>query len=981
MSEIAPLSQETPEIMPEPEESIPSPQPNEAATRIEKWRRKAGRVNAAAVDAVLDDPQHRAVIQHAFAFAPELAECCIAHPAVVFAALRGQWRSVVREAFRDLSAIDRAWGPTESITTALRPIRDRVFATMALTALSGLVSDSDVHQTLTQTAERMIDATLNALVRRSIRHGQLPIAADPLPSSLQGLFVLGGGDFASGETGYAGPLDLAVVYDPVALQEIGISSIACERPLVHIAAELKEAFASPARGAPLFNVTLETIGIANHVRVALNADDVLYSIGLPPPQPRRAWFASARAVAGDKKAADAFLSRVHERLYTGRYGAVDLALASEDFTKTPVRPSQSLGGVPNALTRLLLCLRLVLGAKQPHLVTAPVRAVIAAARDAQILSGELADRLNDVIAIERAARDTYHLCAGAAQVAPGQSGRLRTAQAALAGFNDASSFLHVLEAAEEEAEAAWAALVMAAPIASKWTMEMRPSLVVSAAPNKLEALGFDDGASVALTIERWVPALGEGRPVRRMADLAPGLITAFAETDDPNGAVLRFDRFLAASGNEEDVFLALKSDPSLVGEVANVFGNAPAVAEAFIRSKTLIQAWPSWERGVDMLFSAPEWLASHVGEGPAALSGTALREWARDMKAQAACDVIGMRLDAADANAVFSAIAEATVQRAYDIVRAQYPEAESPSAGGIAVLSMGAFGGRMLSFDSPLELVFVSDVDQGGAATAEAAIRSAMFARDLLNELGADDAGEAVFSIDTTPRPGGQNGQLTTPMHAYLAHYGGPAAPAEHLALTRTRILIAPEHLRLKLSTGLRDILTRGRRTDRLAAEADRARHKLTRETDASNRWDLDAMHGGLGDIGLIAAALQLRNAADHPYVLSPDAGSAFSALCRAGCLDPDTAAELTETHRFYTRIRAILSIIGRSDLATRRPGPRLASLVARAAGVSEFASVEPLIQGHAERTMGHYKRLFLTPQPLSAPERRFTSFRSSRQS
>jgi len=43
--------------------------------------------------------------------------------------------------------------------------------------------------------------------------------------------------------------------------------------------------------------------------------------------------------------------------------------------------------------------------------------------------------------------------------------------------------------------------------------------------------------------------------------------------------------------------------------------------------------------------------------------------------------------------------------------------------------------------------------------------------------------------------------------------------------------------------------------------------------------------------------------------------------------------------------------------------------MIARAAGVSSFGSVEPLIQGHAERVQAHYKRLILGDESASPIE------------
>lgn len=972
---------DTPELELPPESPVPgTPEAEdpsqgieqETQARIDKWRKRAGRVNAAQVAAVLDDPAQRAVVTHAFAYAHELADCCIAHPPVVFEALAGRGAALIDQCERDLLALDRAWGPTEVLSIALRPLRDQVFATVALNALSGRTTAAEAHKAMTHAAERMLDAALNALVRRAAKHGELAINTDPMPQPLPGLFVLGGGDFGAGETGYAGPLELAVIYDPVRLSEAGISVTASERALIHIAAELKEAFASPAKGAPLFAVGLESIGIGKHVRMALNADDVLYNIGLAPPQPRRAWFAASRVVAGDRRGGEAFLSRVHERLYAGRYGAVDLALAAEDFTKPVQRNASLTPPQPEALTRMLLCLRLILGAKSPEVLLAPARRVFEVAQERGVLAPDLTEALTLALDIQRAARDAMHLVAGAVPASAGQSVRYRAAQAALSGYKDVAAFVQAVEAADAEADAAWDALVRAAPLAAKKPADAAPSLVVRAESNPLEALGFRNGGTVATMIDRWVPKADGVHGAKRMAELVPGLITALAETDDPNGAIERFDRFLSAAAHDGAIFTAMNNDPKLIQEVANVFGNAPAVAESFIRSKRLPREWPTWDLAPDVPVAAADWIEHNVDLGPHALSGEALRAWGRDMRAQAACDVIGGRLEAAEINAVFTAIAEAMVKRAYDICTAKHT-GRRPDIG---VIAMGALGSRMLAFDDPLELVFVFDGDPETPAP-ERTVAAATFASELMNELtGGVDEAAPLYRIDLNRRPGGQGGEIAASLKAYLSYYGGPASPAEHLALTRARILAAPEELRLRLETGLRDILTRGRRPDRLAAEADRVRHRNARDSDSGNRWDLDAMQGGIGDISLVAAALQLRFSAEHPYVLSPDPISAFQSLTRAGCLDADTGAELTETYRFYARINAILAIAGRADLGARRPRPLLADLIARAAGVMEFVSVEPLIQGHADRTFAHYKRLFLMPQPIPMPERRNATFR-----
>lgn len=964
----------------------------EALARIEKWKRRAGRVNAAAVASALDDPVQRSVIAHVFSNASELADCCLLHPQVLFGALIGHGQQLLDLAAADLGALDRASGPTEALTLALRPIRERVLATTALMAVSGRWGATPAHEAVTYAAERMLDSALHWLIRRAVRHGELPIALELVPQPLQGLFILGGADFAWRETGYTGPLELAVVYDPVRLQDYGISAAVAERAMVHIASELKEAFAAPRKGAPLYQVSIEQIGFGAQLRAALNADDVLYNLGLPAPQPRRAWFASARVVAGDRLGGEVFLARVHERLYQGRFGAVDFATAADDFIRPTTRNAAASQPVPPAMMRLLLNMRLVLGARDESLLTAHSDDVLTAGRESGLLSPQLEQTLKQALSIQRIARDALQLVIGAVPVGTvgGHMARIKHAQATLAGFAEVEKFEEVVQSAEAAAEAAWESLTARTPheTAPMVSPDEVPTIAIVSAGHNLEALGFRDVRAVEATINRWTQRTAGVEAPRRLSELAPGLITELAHTEDPNGAVVRFDRFFKSLPQDCNVFEALGRRPGLSVLFADLFGNAVDVSEAFIAHESLGRDLLRG-MGISTPLTADRWVAAHIDENAADNhEADALKSWIVETRARAACDVLAGRLDPGESGKVFTAIAESALRRAYELALGQQHLFDEESGDGLSVVVTGNFGARTLTYDSSLEVVFISDLDARGTHSPESAVRYAAQTRDLIAILADeipvvhDGDGEGVqkigsrnapYQIDLLARPGGSSGELAASLRAYLAYYGGPAAPAEHLALTRARILCGPELMRMKLEAGLGDILTRGRRFDRLAADTDRVRHKQARDIENFNRWELEPMPGGLNDISLIAAALQLRHAAEHPYVLSPDPAQALGALNRAGCLDPDTTDELIESYRFYSRILAVLAITGRPDLNIRRPRPRLQTLIARAAGVSQFSAVEPLIIGHSERTLGHYKRLFLTPQN-AVPERRPSS-------
>ena len=79
--------------------------------------------------------------------------------------------------------------------------------------------------------------------------------------------------------------------------------------------------------------------------------------------------------------------------------------------------------------------------------------------------------------------------------------------------------------------------------------------------DKLEDLGFLNGASLSAAVDNWARRAEERAGEVRFSAHAPGLLTAFGETQHPNDAVRLFDQLLSIAGKKHDVF-------ALVGEGA-----------------------------------------------------------------------------------------------------------------------------------------------------------------------------------------------------------------------------------------------------------------------------------------------------------------------------------------------------------------------------------------------------------------------------
>jgi glutamate-ammonia-ligase adenylyltransferase len=377
---------------------------------------------------------------------------------------------------------------------------------------------------------------------------------------------------------------------------------------------------------------------------------------------------------------------------------------------------------------------------------------------------------------------------------------------------------------------------------------------------------------------------------------------------------------------------------------------------------------------IDEIFSerldAPDdvadWLERYRPPSPKqALSPDFLHDvalWMRENRTRLVFFMFARMIDPERAGLIATGQAECVIRLVYETLQAEMDAAGGQALGrGLALIALGDFGGRELSPAAPIDLAFVYDPEGGehGQMAARYNAIATRIAQALMGEMGGSADG-AILDIDTRKRPGGAGGDIATDINLYLNFYQNESHPDEHVALTRARVICAPQALRDRLEAAIGECVTRPRKVERLMVEADKGRTKQMRRNRPASIWDLERIRGGLGDLTFIAEIMQVRFGAMHPYILATGTGDALSALARAGCIDPDTATDLAETYLFFSRLRTILHLTGVRDLSRERPRQRLQSMISRAAGVSSFGSVEPLIHGHAERVQAHYKRLIL---------------------
>ncbi len=229
-----------------------------------------------------------------------------------------------------------------------------------------------------------------------------------------------------------------------------------------------------------------------------------------------------------------------------------------------------------------------------------------------------------------------------------------------------------------------------------------------------------------------------------------------------------------------------------------------------------------------------------------------------------------------------------------------------PCEKGFAVIAYGKLGGLELGYGSDLDMVFIHAGDKGqtnGNCPIENSQFYARLGQRVVHLLTTHTAAGRIYEIDMRLRPSGSSGMLVSHFTSFQAYQSEDAWTWEHQALLRTRAIIGDKHLTDWFKRVREDILTRKRHKMALQEEVLTMREKMrsTLTQKGSDSFDLKQDRGGIVDIEFLVQFLVLLNA--HKFnelVTYPDNVRQIQALSETGILDEKVAHLLRRIYLVY---------------------------------------------------------------------------------
>ena len=881
-------------------------------------------------------PDWESALHRARAHAPFLARALDRQPELAALLAAGDGAAALAWA--------RAQGNNPDAEVALRRERLALAAALAVGDLAGAFPLAQVVSELTGFADRALDRAIRTAITERCD-----------AESADGFIALALGKQGAGELNYSSDIDPILLFDRDRLPRRASDDPgeAAQRYARRIVALLS---GNTADGYAL-RVDLRLRPASEISPLCVPVGSALTHYQGAALAWERAAFTRARAAAGDIAAGEEFLAQIRPFVWRGQldFGAIEeiraLTQRIRHSHEGPPAPGPGFdvkrgrGGI-REIEFYAQTHQLIHGGRDASLRVRGTRAGLDAlaaagwirAENAAIL-GEAYDRLR---AVEHRLqmvndRQTHALPDGAALDNVAQ----------LDGLGDGAALVTELTAITARTGRIYEELIgqpeaAAVPVA----------MPASAMAHSLGEWGYHEPDTLAERIETWrdgrYPAIRSPQAVAAWDRLAPALLAAMGQSDDPARAITRWERIIESVPSAITTFRLLDARPDLIQRLVAALTLAPVLSDELARKPELLDTLID-RHALD--------LPGDVAQITARMRGAAIRD-----DYEALLDAIrivtgeirfalGIQLieGLADPLAIARALsrtAEAALQLATDATVAEFAAKHGRIAGSeLLILGLGRLGGGALTHASDLDIVYLFTGDFAAQSDGLRPLGATIYYNRLASRVSAalsvPTAQGALYEVDTRLRPQGNQGPMAVSCEAFGKYQREAAWTWEHMALARARVLYGSAPARAELEAVLAEVLHARRDKDALRDAVLGMRAEMAKHKPANGPIDAKLARGGLVDIEFLVHYLQLRGETAEgraladavPRALDPDLAAALEGLAEAGLISADLAAP----HALMSRMLVAGRLLAPDG---REPPPSGARALARACGCESYSAL-----------------------------------------
>ncbi|HEY2388509.1 MAG TPA: bifunctional [glutamate--ammonia ligase]-adenylyl-L-tyrosine phosphorylase/[glutamate--ammonia-ligase] adenylyltransferase [Candidatus Binatia bacterium] len=919
------------------------------------------------------------------------------------------WTEVLAPADAAVSVTDLVPPPAppagadlDAVVSALRGFKRRRMLRIAVRDLLYLATLEQTTAALTALAEDALEVAIGAVRSRLVAdYGDVVGADGPL-----GFCVLGMGKLGGVELNFSSDIDLIYLYERDDVDSAGGArgSVSAGEFFTRLGEGVTRALHQGTAEGFVFRVDLRLRpegGNGPIVNSAANASTYYESWGQTW---ERAALLKARPVAGDRALGERFLRDLVPFVYRryldfatiedikGMKAKVASALAAGRAKGRNVKLGQ--GGI-REIEFVIQSLQLVNAGKDERIRERNSLRALRLLAEHRYLESEQGERLAAAYRFLRQVEHKIQLVdERQTHVVPEGVAELHLARRLGYGREDPASALDRFradcEAYTDTVHAAFASLFYSSRAAIERAADPRFLALLDesdadALESGLRALGFHavEEAAANLVLLRDGSRTSPATPRRRqmLREVAPALLGEIVRAPDADLALRNMATFLAAVGARSSFLALLAENPGTMSVLVRLFGSSAFLSQVLIRHPEVLD---SLVRADLVRVEMPK---ADMAAELASLLATAtsyedrldvLRRFRNEQLLRVGVNDLQGLLTFAAVSSQLSDLADVCLEVAWKIAEAEtvarYGTSGSP--GRFAILGMGKLGGRELTYNSDLDLIFVYDAPAESPVPVAPHEFFTRLAQRLLTTLQVPTREGIAYKIDTRLRPSGNKGPLVTSREAFERYHATSSRLWERQALIKSRAITGDAELMREVEAVTERFVYATPLGDEQVAEIHRLRMRMERELagDEDRGYNIKTGRGGLVDIEFLTQMLQLRHGAACPRVRKRATRHALAALAEAGFMARADAVALGESYAFLRTLTNRLRIERDQPVeALEREGERLPALARRLGYEGSGDEVGRRLLAdyarHRERVRALYERWFGVDADGSPPD------------
>jgi glutamate-ammonia-ligase adenylyltransferase len=956
--------------------------PADAEQRFGEWLADLAPDDAAAFRAITDQFSHaRAILLGIAEASPYLFDLIRADAARALRLLHCDPGRQLATLIAETSANVAAAGGDPDVMHLLRRMKSEAALLIALCDIGGVWPVMRVTRALTDLAVSSVQTTVRYLLRQDAARKRI-LPPDPEnPEQGSGLIVLAMGKMGAGELNYSSDIDLIVFFDLEAhtlVEDIEPNSF-----FVRIAQGVSRLLQQRTGDGYVFRVDLRLRPDPASTPVAVSTASALHYYEREGRTWERAAMIKAFPCAGDFKAGEALLAEIAPFVWRKHLDFAALADVHDMKRQMQTFRGQNeisveghnvkvgRGGI-REIEFFAQTQQLIAGGRHPELRVRPTLEALNILAASNWITFEARDELT--LAYDFLRRVEHRL----QMVADEQTHSLPDDVGAMErfvrffGYDSRESFASDLLGHLNCVQGHYGRLFEGDPTDNVHlpAVDYKAGATDQRLLEHFTKLGFRKPAMVAETVQHWMTddyrALKYEGTRQAFMEFVPSLIVGLADAEEPDLAVVAFDRFLQALQRGGRLISLLSQNRDFVALVALVLGAAPRLGDMLARQPQIMDGL------IDPRFfgAMPDQRELSARLAATLEDANSYEEFLDRLRlfGQESLFLIGTRIlsgtvSAQQAGIAFADVAEGIAHTLHGLVLDQFVAQHGRIKDQqTAIVAMGKLGSREMTAASDLDLILIYDFDHDapdsdGPRPLHGAQYFARLTQRLISAFTTRTNYGVLYEVDMRLRPSGRAGPLASRIDSFAEYQETEAWTWEHMALTRARVISAPPAFREKIELVIRDVLTRPRETTIIANDVAEMRQAIAEEKGEDDIWDLKHAAGGMVDIEFIAQYLQLVHAAAKPEILSISTQQVLENVARLGILSPAAVEVLRPAVRLYHDLTQVLRLCVSDKFKPETAGTDLLRMLARVSNEPDFSS----LQARVRETQADVRQVFLS--------------------